>query len=203
MYWNVPKDHRKIQRAILTTWTTTQRGVMLSPPVLSWELPILSPVLCQHGLMLWSELSPSPLPVGFLAALMIAWWLPILSYMVTSKHKHMGSVTVQMTQTLVCLLCFFRYLALPRGSLHLEQTQPHFSHFTATHICEYDSPYTINGIGLRAWLCASAEVRWVALIQLSGLCSSGQTEWVWPNQAQPQASVSSQGLEERGGAWGT
>lgn len=30
MYWNVPKDHRKIQLVILTAWTTTQWGVMLS-----------------------------------------------------------------------------------------------------------------------------------------------------------------------------
>ncbi len=29
-----------------------------------------------------------------------------------------------------------------------------------------------------------------------------QTEWVGPNQAQPQASASSQGLGKRGGAWG-
>lgn len=33
MYWNVPKDHRKIQQVILTTLTTTQWGVMLSSPV--------------------------------------------------------------------------------------------------------------------------------------------------------------------------
>lgn len=40
------------------------------------------------------------------------------------------------------------------------------------------------------------------LIQVPGPVSPCQTEWVGPNQAQPQASGSSQGLGERGGAWG-
>lgn len=39
------------------------------------------------------------------------------------------------------------------------------------------------------------------LIQLPGPGCPGQTEWVGPEQAQPQASTSSQGLGERGGAW--
>lgn len=33
MYWNVPKDHRKIQQVILAAVTATRWGVMLSSPV--------------------------------------------------------------------------------------------------------------------------------------------------------------------------
>lgn len=33
MYWNVPKDHRKIEQVIPTAVTATRWGVMLSSPV--------------------------------------------------------------------------------------------------------------------------------------------------------------------------
>lgn len=33
MYWNVPKDHRKIQQVILAAVTATRWGVMLPSPV--------------------------------------------------------------------------------------------------------------------------------------------------------------------------
>lgn len=45
MYWNVPKDHRKIQPVILTTMTSTQWGVMLCPQLKDahYELYVFPP----------------------------------------------------------------------------------------------------------------------------------------------------------------
>lgn len=177
MYWNVPKDHRKIQQVILTAWTTTQWGVMLSSPVLSWELSILSTV-CSANTPLQYEanfhLLFFPWTIRFLAVLTIAWWSPILSY-IGHFSAQTGGFCCSAGNPNLCLfiLCFLNVWLSPETLFSLNKPSVN-SHFTDIHIHNINMIALIPPtVGLRAWLCASVEVRWVELIQLSGLGCSG------------------------------
>lgn len=120
MYWNVPKDHRKIQRVILTTQTITQLGVMLSSPaycVLSQEKPILSPALWSYRLP--PCLYPTDHWVFYHRALTMAWSSPILSQAGHSKIHTCGFCYSADNSNLILSKIALEHVTFPRKSLSL------------------------------------------------------------------------------------